>query len=138
MEASLSIGQLARAAGVTDKTIQFYEQVGVLPAARRSASGYRQYSRPDVDRLLFIRRGCALGLSLGDLKVLTTELDTKNCQSVRPGLRIIVTEQLCAVQRQIVEFRALEQQLTSLLQRLQTGASRTTHGCRCLDAVAGD
>ena len=53
MEAPLSIGQLARAAGVTDKTIRFYEQIGVLPAARRSASGYRQYSRSDADRLVF-------------------------------------------------------------------------------------
>ena len=74
MEAPLSIGQLARAAGVTDKTIRFYEQIGVLPAARRGASGYRQYSRSDVDRLVFIRRGRTLGLSLSDLKALTAEL----------------------------------------------------------------
>jgi MerR family gold-responsive transcriptional activator of gol and ges genes len=74
MEAPLSIGQLARAAGVTDKTIRFYEQIGVLPAARRSASGYRQYSRSDADRLVFIRRGRTLSLSLSDLKALTAEL----------------------------------------------------------------
>ncbi len=136
MEAPLSIGQLARAAGVTDKTIRFYEQVGVLPAAR-SASGYRQYSRPDVDRLLFIRRARSLGVCLSDLKVLTTELETKNCQGVRPRLRIIVTDQLRAVQQQIAEFQKLEQQLTDILRRLKTGAPTTTHGCRCLDAVAG-
>jgi MerR family transcriptional regulator, copper efflux regulator len=138
METPLSIGQLARAAGVTDKTIRFYEQVGVLPPAPRSASGYRQYFRSDVDRLLFIRRGRVLGLSLSDLKVLTTELEAKNCQSVRPRLQIIVTEQLRAVQKQIAEFQALQQQLTEILRRLQRGVPPATDRCGCLDAVASD
>lgn len=138
MEAPLSIGQLARAAGVTDKTIRFYEQIGVLPAARRSASGYRQYSRSDVDRLVFIRRGRTLGLSLSDLKALTAELEANNCKSVRPRLQIIVTRQLRAVKQQIAEFQALEQQLTEILQRLQRGVPPSTDRCGCLDAVASD
>jgi MerR family gold-responsive transcriptional activator of gol and ges genes len=138
MEAPLSIGQLARAAGVTDKTIRFYEQIGVLPAARRGASGYRQYSRSDVDRLVFIRRGRTLGLSLSDLKALTAELEANNCKSVRPRLQIIVTRQLRAVKQQIAEFQALEQQLTEILQRLQRGVPPSTDRCGCLDAVASD
>jgi DNA-binding transcriptional MerR regulator len=64
MERPLTVGQLARATGVPAKTIRFYEQVGVLPVAERSESRYRQYSRRDVDRLVFIRRARALGLSL--------------------------------------------------------------------------
>jgi MerR family transcriptional regulator, gold-responsive activator of gol and ges genes len=64
MERPLTVGQLAHATGVSAKTIRYYEQIGVLPAPRRSAAGYRQYSRHDVHRLLFIRRARALGLSL--------------------------------------------------------------------------
>lgn len=48
MERPLTVGQLARATGVSAKTIRYYEQVGVLPAPRRSEAGYRQYSRYDV------------------------------------------------------------------------------------------
>jgi len=64
MERPLTVSQLARATGVTAKTIRYYEQVGVLPAPRRSAAQYRQYSRRDVHRLLFVRRARALGLWL--------------------------------------------------------------------------
>ena len=67
MERPLTVGQLARATGVSAKTIRYYEQV-VLPMPRRSGTGYRHYSRHDVHRLLFIRRARALGLSLANLK----------------------------------------------------------------------
>jgi DNA-binding transcriptional MerR regulator len=56
MERPLTVGQLAHATGVPAKTIRYYEQVGVLPVPKRSGAGYRQYSRHDVHRLLFIRR----------------------------------------------------------------------------------
>jgi DNA-binding transcriptional MerR regulator len=72
MERPLTVGQLARATGVPAKTIRYYEQVGVLPVPRRSDAGYRHYSRHDVHRLLFIRRARALGLSLANLKALTS------------------------------------------------------------------
>ena len=63
MERPLTVSQLACATGMSAKTIRYYEQIGVLPAPRRSAAGYRQYSRHDVHRLLFMRRTRTLGLS---------------------------------------------------------------------------
>ena len=71
----VTIGQLARATGVTAKTIRYYEAIGVLPPPRRSAAGYRQYDRPAIDRLRFVRRARALGLPLGELKTLVATLD---------------------------------------------------------------
>ena len=135
MERPLTVGQLARATGVPAKTIRYYEQVGVLPVPRRSATGYRHYSRRDVHRLLFIRRARALGLSLANLKALTAELDSGECLTMRPRLHALVTEQLRTVQQQIAEFQLLERQLAQVLQRLQTAAP-TPHagGCRCLDS----
>ena len=62
------ISQLAGRAGVTAKTLRYYERIGILPAPSRSASGYRDY-RPDVlERLGFIRAGQAVGLSLGEIR----------------------------------------------------------------------
>ncbi len=139
MERPLTVGQLARATAVPAKTIRYYEQVGVLPAARRSAAGYRQYSLRDVHRLLFIRRARALRLSLPQLKVLTAELESEQCVTLRPRLQVLVTEQLRAVQRQINEFEVLERQLTQVLQRLQTvTAAPHPGGCRCLDGTSSD
>src|SRR6266849_2911741 len=137
MEHPLTIGQLAHATGVPAKTIRYYEQVGVLPVPRRSATGYRHYSRHDVHRLLFMRRARALGLSLANLKALTSELDNGECLTMRPRLRAFVTEQLRTVQQQIAEFQLLERQLVQVLQRLQTAApAQHADGCRCLDSDA--
>lgn len=133
MERPLTVGQLAHATGVSAKTIRYYEQVGVLPAPRRSGAGYRQYSRHDVHRLLFIRRARALGLSLAKLKALTAELDRGACLTMRPRLHDLVTEQLRTVQQQIAEFQLLERQLVQVLQRLQTTPPAShADGCQCL------
>jgi MerR family copper efflux transcriptional regulator len=135
MERPLTVSQLARATGMPAKTIRYYEQVGVLPVPKRSGAGYRQYSRHDVHRLLFIRRARALGLSLANLKELTAELDSGECLTLRPRLHALVAEQLRTVQRQIAEFQVLERQLAQVLHRLQTAAPvQHTDGCRCLDS----
>ena len=82
----LKIGQLAQATGVSAKTIRYYEQVGVLPPANRTAAGYRQYAEQGLHRLLFIRRARTLGLSLQNLKSLTAALDDGPRATVRPRL----------------------------------------------------
>ena len=50
MAPSLTIGQVAKTSGVAAKTIRYYEQIGVLPAPRRAASGYRLYRRIRTNR----------------------------------------------------------------------------------------
>ena len=137
MERPLTIGQLAHATGVATKTIRYYEQVGLLPAPRRSAAGYRQYARRDVHRLLFMRRARALGLSLRSLKMLTAELDRGPGLTMRPRLQHLVTEHLHAVRQQIADCQLLEQQLEQVLQRLQTmPPTELAEDCRCLESQA--
>jgi DNA-binding transcriptional MerR regulator len=139
MERPLTVGQLARATGVPAKTIRYYEQVGVLPEPKRSGAGYRHYSRHDVHRLLFLRRARALGLSLGNLKALTAELDSGECLTMRPRLYALVAEQLRTVRQQIAEFHVLERQLAQVLHRLRTAAP-TSHadGCQCLGSETSE
>jgi len=137
MERLLTISELARATSVPAKTIRYYEQVGVLPVPRRSATGYRQYAQRDVHRLLFIRRARALGLSLASLTALTAELDGGSCAGMRPRLTHLVTEHLSTVRQQIAEFQLLERQLTQVLHRLLTAPpSSHADGCHCLEDEA--
>ena len=63
-ETHYRIGQLAQRVGVSTKAIRFYEQQGILPEPARTDSGYRWYSERDVDRLQFVLRAKAVGLSL--------------------------------------------------------------------------
>ncbi|WP_256868004.1 MerR family transcriptional regulator [Candidatus Entotheonella palauensis] len=139
MDRLMTIGQLARTTGVTPKTIRYYEQVGLLPIPRRSETGYRQYVRQDVHRLLFIRRARSLGVSIRDLKALTAELDEGRCGTVRPQLLDLVQSQLQTVRQQIAEFRLLQQQLEQVEQQLLaplTLGADPEQGCQCLELDA--
>lgn len=66
----MNIGQAAKASGVSAKMIRHYEQVGLLPAARRTDAGYRQYGDNDVNTLRFIRQARDLGFSIAEIGAL--------------------------------------------------------------------
>lgn len=66
MEA-MNIGQAAQASGVSAKMIRHYEVVGLMPAPRRTDSGYRQYNDRDVHTLRFIRQARDLGFSIHEI-----------------------------------------------------------------------
>jgi MerR family copper efflux transcriptional regulator len=67
---SLTIGRLAREAGVNLETVRYYERRGLLPRPPRSSSGYRLFPAEAPRRLRFIRRAQELGFSLGEIREL--------------------------------------------------------------------
>ncbi|MBI3962548.1 MAG: heavy metal-responsive transcriptional regulator [Deinococcus sp.] len=62
------IGKLAEQLDLNPKTIRYYEQVGLLSAPKRTESGYRLYGKEDANRLRFIKKAKAMGLSLEEIK----------------------------------------------------------------------
>lgn len=58
---TLTIGKIAKAAGLGVETVRFYERQGLIAEPARSGSGYRQYRPETVRRLQFIVRAKALG-----------------------------------------------------------------------------
>jgi len=64
----MRIGELADAAGTSTKTLRFYEEQGLLPEPERTPSGYRDYGLESLDRIGFIHRGQASGLTLAQIR----------------------------------------------------------------------
>lgn len=63
----LRIGELSDRTGVPCKTIRYYEEIGLLPPARRAQNSYRVYDDEDVERLRFIRGASVLGFTLDEI-----------------------------------------------------------------------
>ena len=91
---ALSIGALAKAASVSTPTIRYYEEIGLLPKAGRSASGQRLYEKADVERLTFIRRCRDFGFSIDQVRLLSSlsiSIDS-DCAEVRDIARLHLVE----------------------------------------------
>lgn len=99
------IGEAAQAAGMTSKALRFYEEHGLLPAAKRTASGYRDYTDETINRLDFIRRGRAAGLALAQIReiLLLRDAGRAPCTHVRD----LLAGQLADLDAQIAELVAL-------------------------------
>ncbi len=109
------ISELADQAGVTSKTLRYYERIGVLPAPSRSTSGYRDYRAEALDRLGFIRAGQAVGLSLGEIRqvVALRERGETPCDHVYRLLQRRTAE----LDERIGELQALRRELQALTKR---------------------
>ncbi len=64
----MQIGEAARHTGVSAKMIRHYEAIGLIPAADRRDSNYRDYGHHDLHRLGFIRRARDLGFSIEEIR----------------------------------------------------------------------
>lgn len=116
----MRIGELAARSGTTTKTIRFYEQAGLLPEPTRTPSGYRDYGSEFIDRLTFIRRAQAAGLTLreiGQVLAIHDRGEARPCAHVRH----VLTTRLDQARAQIVELRTLEGHLEALLAHAQQG-----------------
>ena len=58
----MKIGELAKATGLSTKTIRFYEAEGLIPEPPRTDSGYRAYAESDVAKLAFVLKAKRLGI----------------------------------------------------------------------------
>lgn len=108
----MRIGELATATGTTTKTLRFYEDSGLLPPPERTTGGYRDYNDDAVDRLDFIRRGRAAGLTLKQIREVIDIRDTGTapCAHVQGVLDVRLTD----LDRQIADLVALRESVAHL------------------------
>ena len=100
----MTVGELARLAGVTVRTVQFYDQKGLLSPSAKGPQGQRLYTLEDVQGLYRIMTLKYLGLSLADINALPDD--------IHPMMfRAMVSKSLDSVED---EFRALFARMNTL------------------------
>lgn len=130
---SLTIGQVARQAGVGVETVRFYERQGLLEEPQRRASGYRQFEQEAVAVLRFIRRAKELGFTLKEIKsLLELRLDTS---ATRNDVRQQAQAKVADMDAKIADLQRMRDVLQKLISKCHGGGSIT--GCPILEALQG-
>lgn len=113
----MRIGELAERSGTTAKTLRFYEERGLLPAASRTAAGYRDYMPEAVVRVDFIHRGQAAGFHLAEIRQILAIRDRGEapCSHVRD----LLDERLADIDRQRQRLEDLHDTLLALRGRAE-------------------
>ena len=129
----MTIGQAAAESGVPAKTIRYYEQIGLIPAAPRGESGYRVYGPEAVETLRFIQRARRLGFSVkavGDLLALWQDHGRASAD-----VRRIAEEHIAMIEQRIAELQTIRDTLDDLVHRCH-GDDRPD--CPILQRLADD
>lgn len=111
----MKIGELASACDVPTQTIRFYEKRGLLPEPTRLPNGYRSYGDATVERITFIRRSQAAGLTLAEIGGVLNVRAKGNapCSHVSD----LLATKLVDVHDRIAELTVLQEELTALVER---------------------
>lgn len=127
----MNIGQAATATGVSAKMIRYYESIALIPAGKRSDSGYRIYGDNDLHTLRFVKRARLLGFSLEQIRGLLSLWQNKERASA--DVKTIAMGHVAELNQRIAE-------LTEMRDTLHTMAS-CCHGdqrpdCPILQSLA--
>jgi MerR family transcriptional regulator, copper efflux regulator len=108
----LSIGKLAKLAGVNIDTVRYYERNGLLAPSTRLASGYRRYGDLELARLRFIRRAQKLGFSLKEINSLLGLSARRNVAQVKRAAQT----KLADVDARIADLQRMRDGLSLLVE----------------------
>jgi MerR family copper efflux transcriptional regulator len=128
----MQIGTLAARSGVPAKTIRYYEEIGLIPEAERTDSGYRAYAERDVALLRFVNRARSLGFGIKDVRLLLTlYLDRARTSA---DVKRVALDHIAEIERKMAELESIRRTLIELSEKCH-GDERPD--CPIIDDLAG-
>jgi MerR family mercuric resistance operon transcriptional regulator len=121
-EAKLTIGHIARSAGVNIETVRYYQRRGLVALPPKRTRGFRYYTPATASRLRFIKRAQALGMSLSEVQRLL-KLDAKGACAENRSLAVA---KLALIEKKLSELAKLRDVLRDLV-----AACDQPHGSSC-------
>jgi DNA-binding transcriptional MerR regulator len=128
----VTIGRLARRAGLGAETLRHYERLGLIRPARRSAANYRLYGPETERRLAFIHRAQALGFSLADIRDLLGLHHRRDASAAE--VKALTEQRIALVESKIADLERMREGLAALAE--QCSGAGTTEECPILAALA--
>ena len=112
----MTIGRVAKAAGVNVETIRFYEQMGLVTQPPKPMGSFRRYPPETVSRLGFIKRAQQLGFSLEEIKSLLGLEETRSCRETHD----LAVKKLLVVEARLADLRRMRLTLKTLIAQCET------------------
>lgn len=107
----LTTGEIADRTGVSQHTVRYYEQRGLLPEPPRTGAGYRQYGPRHVAQIRFIKRAQKLGFTLQEIKdLLSLRAEPEAGADIRQKTR----EKISEIDQKIEDLTRIRQKLVEL------------------------
>lgn len=126
----MNIGDVAGRSGLPNKTIRYYEEIGLV-RPRRNANGYREFREHDLHSLAFLARARSLGFTIDDCRTLLALYEDRHRSSA--DVRNIANEHLERINRKIEELMSMRATLELLVEQCH-GDDRPD--CPILDELA--
>ena len=127
--AEMTIGALAKAAGVHVETVRYYQRRGLVEEPKREHGTVRRYDENAVRRLRFVRRAQELGFTLEEIKGLIQLGETPNCR----GARDLAARKHELVNARLSELRRMQEALRRLVAQCDMGRKRS---CPVIDSLS--
>ncbi|HHZ69672.1 MAG TPA: MerR family transcriptional regulator [Methylococcaceae bacterium] len=128
---SLTIGQLAKQAGVTIETIRFYQRKSLLVEPKKPSHGFRHYPQESIAQIRFIKRAQKYGFSLKEISELLS-IHTHHCEEIRKIAELKYQQ----IDTQIKDLTILRHALNDMIKRCQNEPS--SEHCSLIDTFFED
>lgn len=130
MAKELTIGGVAKLAGVNVETIRYYQRRGLLAEPDKPHMGYRRYPADIVKHIRFIKRAQALGFTLNEVAALLRLEEARVCVKTRA----LAVRKIDVIDQKLTGLTAMREALARLVQ--QCDAGRPAKGCPIIQVLA--
>ena len=132
MRSVLTIGRVAKLAGVNVETIRYYQRRRLLAEPTKPHTGFRRYAPNIVDHIRFIKRSQALGFTLAEISDLSRLEKARSCEATQA----LATRKLQLIDRKLTALTAMRETLSALVQQCEP--KQPSKRCAILQALEQD
>ncbi len=133
-----TVKQVAARVGLPERTVRYYDRIGLVAPAARSGAGYRLYGSEEEGKLRFVQQAKSLGFSLDDVRALIAAAERGCCGEVVPELQRLLDRKVAEIEVKLADLAAFRDRLVAFGAGQRAGCACGEHGafCGCLDGAS--